>query len=176
MLGTLQVPRLWSIICKLRDAIQWPLKDSPSSSNMGWSWIINQSHFVISVCACVPQPWPALCNPMDCSPPGFSVHGDSPGKSTGVGCDVLLQGIFPTQGLNPSLLGLLQGQVGFSPLESPGKPNLCFRYLLKLSNLNLKKKKINRGPRRYPLVVSAFLLWIPEDPLVWGLRFLLLSF
>ena len=26
-----------------------------------------------------------LCKAMDCSPPGFSVHGDSPGKSTGVG-------------------------------------------------------------------------------------------
>ena len=25
-------------------------------------------------------------DPMDCSPPGFSVHGDSPGKNTGVGC------------------------------------------------------------------------------------------
>ena len=29
---------------------------------------------------------------------------DSPGKNTGVGCHALLQGIFPTQGLNPSLL------------------------------------------------------------------------
>ena len=27
-----------------------------------------------------------LCNPMDCSPPGFSVHGDSPGKNTRVSC------------------------------------------------------------------------------------------
>ena len=27
-----------------------------------------------------------LCNPMDCSPPGSSVHGNSPGKNTGVGC------------------------------------------------------------------------------------------
>ena len=44
-----------------------------------------------------------LCKPMDCSPPGSSVHGDSPGKNTRVGCHVLLQGIFPTQGLNPSL-------------------------------------------------------------------------
>ena len=26
---------------------------------------------------------------MDCSPPGFSVRGDSPGKNTGVGCHVL---------------------------------------------------------------------------------------
>ena len=37
---------------------------------------------------------------MDCSPPGFSVPGDSPGKNTGVGCHALLQGIFPIQGLN----------------------------------------------------------------------------
>ena len=38
---------------------------------------------------------------MDCSRPGSSVHGDSPGKNTGVGCHVLLKGIFPTQGSNP---------------------------------------------------------------------------
>ena len=44
-----------------------------------------------------------LCDPMDCSPPGSSVHGDSPGKNTGVDCHALLQGIFPTQGLNPGL-------------------------------------------------------------------------
>ena len=37
---------------------------------------------------------------MDCSPPGSSVHGDSPGKNTGVSFCALLQVIFPTQGLN----------------------------------------------------------------------------
>ena len=37
------------------------------------------------------QSCPTLCNPMDCSPPGSSVHGDSPGKSTGVSCHALLQ-------------------------------------------------------------------------------------
>ena len=41
--------------------------------------------------------------PHDCNPPGSSVHGDSPGKNTGVGCHALLQGIFPTQGSNPGL-------------------------------------------------------------------------
>ena len=40
---------------------------------------------------------------MDHHPPGPSVHGDSPGKNTGVGCHALLQGLFPTQGLNPGL-------------------------------------------------------------------------
>ena len=55
-------------------------------------------------CMClVAQSCPTLCNPMDCSPPGFSVHGDSPGKNTGVGCHALLQGTFLTQGLNPGL-------------------------------------------------------------------------
>ena len=46
----------------------------------------------------------ALCDPIDCSPSGFSVHGDSSGKNTGVGCHAFLQGIFPTQELNPDLL------------------------------------------------------------------------
>ena len=41
--------------------------------------------------------------PLDWSPLGSSVHVDSPGKNTGVGCHVLLQDIFPTQGSNPGL-------------------------------------------------------------------------
>ena len=40
---------------------------------------------------------------MDCSPTVSSVHEDSPGKNTGVGCHALLQGIFPTQGSNLGL-------------------------------------------------------------------------
>ena len=44
-----------------------------------------------------------LFDPMNCSLPGSSVHGDSPGKNTGVDCHALLQGIFPSQGLNPGL-------------------------------------------------------------------------
>ena len=45
-----------------------------------------------------------LCDTMGYSPPGFSVHGDSPGKNTGAGCQSLLQGNFPSQGLNWGLL------------------------------------------------------------------------
>ena len=56
------------------------------------------------VCAKLLQSCLTLCNPMDCNPPGFSVHGDSPGKNTGVGCHALLQGNFPTQESNPGLL------------------------------------------------------------------------
>ena len=38
--------------------------------------------------------------PKDCSLPRLLRPWDFPGKSTGVGCHFLLQGIFPTQGLN----------------------------------------------------------------------------
>ena len=54
-----------------------------------------------------------LCYPMDCSPPGSFIHGDFPGKNTGVGCHALLQGIFLTQGSNQCLLCLLHWQAGF---------------------------------------------------------------
>ena len=57
-----------------------------------------------TVMCLVAQSCLTLCDLMDCSPPGSSVHGDSPGKSTGVGCHALLQGIFPAWGLNPDLL------------------------------------------------------------------------
>ena len=69
------------------------------------------------ICICA-QLYLTLCDPMDYSPlgsfdhgifsgkntgVGFSVHGIFPGKSTGTGCHFLLQGILPTQGLNPHL-------------------------------------------------------------------------
>ena len=44
-----------------------------------------------------------LCHPMDCSLPHFLCPWDFPGKSTGVGCHLLLQRIFPSQGLNLGL-------------------------------------------------------------------------
>ena len=57
---------------------------------------------------------------MDRSPPGSSVHGDSPGKSTGVGCHSRLQGIFLTQGLNLCLSYVsCIGRVGQGLLLAP---------------------------------------------------------
>ena len=48
----------------------------------------------LCVCSLVAQSCPSLCDSMDCSPPGFSVHGD---------CHALLQWVFPTQVSNPGL-------------------------------------------------------------------------
>ena len=62
--------------------------------------------FVCWICAVlclVAQSCLTLCDSLNCSLPGSSVHWDSPGKYTGMGCHAL-QGIFPTQGSNPGLL------------------------------------------------------------------------
>ena len=50
-----------------------------------------------SVLCWVAQSSPSLCNCMDCSPPVPSVQGDSPGKTTGVGCHALPKRIFTTR-------------------------------------------------------------------------------
>ena len=42
------------------------------------------------------QSCPTVCDRMDCSPPGSSVHGILQARNTGVDCHVLLQGIFLT--------------------------------------------------------------------------------
>ena len=52
---------------------------------------------------------------------------DSPGKTTGVDCHFLVQGIFLTQGLN---LGLLNCQVASLPLTPPKKPYFRERELV----------------------------------------------
>ena len=74
------------------------------------------------VCAKSLQSCLTLCNPMDCSLPGFSFHGDSPGKTAAVDYPSLLQAIFPNQGSNLCLLCLLHWQVDSLPLAPPGKP------------------------------------------------------
>ena len=56
---------------------------------------------------------------MDCSPPGSSVHGDSTGKNTGVGCPALLQRIFLTQGSKPCLLHWQTDSLSLSHQGSP---------------------------------------------------------
>ena len=56
-----------------------------------------------------------LCDLMDWSPPGSSLHGDSPGKDTGVGSRSLLQGDLPDPGIEPaSLMSPALGNVFFT--------------------------------------------------------------
>ena len=60
-----------------------------------------------------------FCDPMNCSPPGSSVHGDSPGKNTGVGNCSLLQRIFATQVCEPRSPALQADSLPAEPQEKP---------------------------------------------------------
>ena len=75
-------------------------------------------------CVClVAQSCPILCNPMDDSLPGSSVHGDSARKNTGMGCHAHLQGTLPNPGTelrSPSL------QEDSLPSEPSGKSSVQF--------------------------------------------------
>ena len=72
-----------------------------------------------SVCS-VAQSWPTLCH-QRLQPTRLPCSWDFSGKNNGVGCYFLLQGIFPTQGLNPHLLHLLHWQTDSHPLSYLGR-------------------------------------------------------
>ena len=60
-----------------------------------WSDLAAYTYICMCIHICtvlylVVQSYQSLWYSMDCSPPGFSAHGDSPVKNTGVGCHALL--------------------------------------------------------------------------------------
>ena len=50
------------------------------------------------------QSCPTLCDPVDCSLPGSSVHGDSPGKNGWSGLPCPPPGDLPNPGIKPMSL------------------------------------------------------------------------
>ena len=88
-----------------------------------WFYTPNKLYFYIYTCVCacmlshsvVSGSW----RPHGLQLPGSSAYGDSPDDNTGVGCQALLQGIFPIQGSNP---GLLHGRQILYPLSHQGSP------------------------------------------------------
>ena len=72
------------------------------------------------ICVClVARSCLTLCDRMGCSAPGCFVHGDSPGKNTGVGFLCPPPENLPNPGIKPRSPAL---QVDSLPSESPGKP------------------------------------------------------
>ena len=67
----------------------------------------------------VPKVVSDFCDPMDCSPPGFSVHGISQARILEWVAISFSRGFFPTQGSNLHLLTL---GGGFFMAEPPEKP------------------------------------------------------
>ena len=109
------------------------------------------------------------CDPMDCSLPGHSVHGDSPGKNTGVGCHALLQGIFPTQGLNP---GLPHYRRILFQLSHQGSPKILEWVAYILSSIS----SLSRNQTGVSCIAGGFFtIWATREALLltW---FILISF
>ena len=112
------------------------------------------------------------CHPVDCSPPGSSVHGDFPGKDTGVSCHFLLQGIFQTQGSNP---GLLHWQADSWPLSHLGSQKLERQCLIcslwSLSTpCSLHGPRVGGGGTGAPPIItqlSNLWAWVPSA-VKWG--------
>ena len=73
-------------------------------------------------CVLVVQSCLTLCDLVDYSLPGSSVHGILQVRIRGVGCHFLFQGMFLTQGSNPGLLHCRQILYWLSYKESPCMP------------------------------------------------------
>ena len=121
-------------MCSLKKSLSWP-----SFEALARDWSVplfenlsphpNHLLYLGHDCCFVAKSCYTLCDPMDCSLPGSLCPWDFPGKNTGVGCCFLLQGIFSTQGSNPSLLhwqadSLLMSHQG-SPIDSWVKDSTC---------------------------------------------------
>ena len=105
-------------MCNLRAAIGPPVSKIrfPVVPSIFWATLIT----FLCVCVCVRVCTCAcsvvsLCRPMDYSPSTWNFLG----QNTGVSCHFLLQGIFPTQGLN---LRLLDQRADSLPLHHLGSP------------------------------------------------------
>ena len=118
------------------------------------------------VCARLLQSCLTFCDPLDCSLLGCSVHGDSPGRNTGVGCHIL-QGIFLTQESNPRLLLCRQILYWLSHL---GSPVYLYRHelFLKVHTRNCASKvtQLVKNPPAMQETLVRFLGW--EDLLEKG--------
>ena len=77
-------------------------------------------------CWCLAKSGWTLLQPCWLQPARLLCPSDSPGKNTGVGCHVLLQGIFPTQGLNLWHLYWQEATLPLSHQEKSFLPLFCF--------------------------------------------------
>ena len=100
-----------------------------------------------------------LCDPMDCSPSGSSVHGDSAGKNTGVGNPLPSPGNLRYPGVEPGSPAL---QADSLPSESPGKPGFSYIWLV----ISVGVGRV-RGPSLSPSTFSNYKTGRKEDS--WGL-------
>ena len=104
----------------------------------------------VCVCVCVYVLSPSVVSislqPYKLQPARLLCPWNFPGKNTGVGCHFLLEGNFPTQGLNPCLLCLLNWQADSLSLHSLGIPNISWGNVKLYQHMVWSKCHILFGP------------------------------
>ena len=83
----------------------------------------------VCMCAKMLQLCPTFCDPMDCSPPGSSVHGILQARTLEWALAMPSCRGLPASGIDPCLLYLLHWQMGSLPLVPPGKPMCLCMYV-----------------------------------------------
>ena len=107
----------------------WSLNCTEAAASTGdWSpyrpeWQFSPSSLCLCMCSFV-QFYPDSFRPQE-DPSGSSCPWDFSGKNTGMGCHFLFQGIFPTQGLNLSLLHWQADSLLLSHRGSPFLSHHC---------------------------------------------------
>ena len=127
-----------------------------------FSWV--QFGSVTQLCPTLRNPMNCTCSvmsgslwPMDCRPPGSSVHGISH-ILNGMGCHFLLQGIFLPQGSNPPLLHWQtdsepQWHLGSPKVQRISSHNRCTCFI------------ISRSPQSAGRIRCPW--WHSWSPLLW---------
>ena len=108
-----------NVLRKSNSKSEWGWEESLGENGYiymcGWVPLLSTVTLLISYCVVLVAPLcPTLCNSMDYSPPSSTVYGILHAR---LGCHLLLQGIFPTQGSNPGLLRCRQILYCLSHLE-----------------------------------------------------------
>ena len=138
-----------------------------------------QSRSMMCVCLCsVAQSCPTLCSPMDCSPRGSSVHGISQARIlewVRVRVQSLLQGIFPTQGLNPRHFHLLPRQADSLQPQKPKSmmtaPNVTTNIFLVFVPLSLQETfRFHHSSHSTPSLWLEKELFLAEPATAMGLH------
>ena len=135
----------------------------PAGVLQHWGFTICQTEITTvftRLCACsVAHLCQTLCSPV--APKILSLWNFS-GKNTEMGCHFLLQGIFPTQELNPGLLHLLHWLSGFFSAEPPGKQIITSLGYPKVLNLESGPRKILTGDvniQSYIIIAHMIMKW-----------------
>ena len=96
----------WATVCNIAKSQTWLSNWARTQIHCAVLWSVTQSCLI-------------LFDPLDCSPPGSSVHGDSPGKNNRVGCHALLQGNLLNPGIKPRPPAMQVDSLLSEPLGKP---------------------------------------------------------